>query len=117
LRVSNKTHADYRQGGGSFVPNSRFNEWSLSSNSGYTGEIGTFKLSYDYFKQKLGMTVPDVIPIITEQGRDNDIWFQDLNHHLISSQNKLYLGNYNGKPTLPIKLHCASYKPRSMCRS
>ncbi len=94
LRVSNKTHADYRQGGGSFVPNSRFNEWSLSSNSGYTGEIGTFKLSYDYFKQKLGMTVPDVIPIITEQGRDNDIWFQDLNHHLISSQNKLYLGNF-----------------------
>ena len=34
LRVSNKTHADYKQGGGDFVPNSRFNEWSLSANTG-----------------------------------------------------------------------------------
>lgn len=94
LRVSNKTHADYKQGGGAFVPNSRFNEWSVSSNTGYTGKVGTFKLSYDYFKQNLGMTVPAVYPLITEQGRNNDIWFQDLNHHLISSQNKLYLGNF-----------------------
>jgi len=94
LRVSNKNHADYKQGGGLFVPNSRFNEWSISTNAGYTGKMGTFKLSYDYFKQKLGMTVPAVKPLITKQGRDNDIWYQDLNHHLLSSQNKLYLGNF-----------------------
>jgi iron complex outermembrane receptor protein len=94
LRVGNKTHADYREGGGDFVPNSRFREWSVNANSGYTGKIGTFKIFYDYFKQDLGMTVPDVIPLITGQGRNNDIWYQDLGHHLVSSQNKLYLGKF-----------------------
>jgi len=94
LRVSHKTHADYKQGDGDFVPNSRFNELSFSANSGYTGKNGTFKLFYDYFKQDLGMTVPPVIPLITEQGRKNNIWYQDLEHHLVSSQNKLYLGGF-----------------------
>ncbi len=94
LQVSNKSHADYKQGGGNFVPNSRFNEWSLSANTGYTGENGTFKIFCDYFKQDLGMTVPPVIPFITEQGRKNTIWYQDLEHHLVSSQNKLYLGRF-----------------------
>ncbi len=94
FRVGNKTHADYIQGGGEYVPNSRFREWSVSANSGYTGEIGTFKIFYDYFKQDLGLTVPDVILLITKQGRNNDIWYQDLGHHLVSSQNKLYLGRF-----------------------
>lgn len=94
LRASNKTHSDYKQGGGDFVPNSRFNEWSLSANTGYTDKIGTFKIFYDYFKQDLGMTVPAIKPIITEPGRENNIWYQDLEHHLISSQNNLYLNRF-----------------------
>ena len=100
LRVSNKTHADYKQGGGDFVPNSRFNEWSLSANTGYTGKSGTFKVFYDYFKQELGMTVPPVKALITEQGRKNNIWYQDLEHHMISSQNKLYLGKFKCETNL-----------------
>ncbi|MDD3906887.1 MAG: TonB-dependent receptor [Bacteroidales bacterium] len=92
FRFGNKTHADYLQGGGAYVPNSRFNEMTFNANSGYTGKIGTFKLFYDYFKQDLGMTVPAVKPLITEQGRKNGIWFQDLAHQLISSQNRFYVG-------------------------
>jgi len=94
FRFGNKTHADYLQGGGDFVPNSRFNEITFNINTGYSGRIGTFKLFYDYFKQDLGMTVPAVKPLITEQGRKNEIWFQDLEHQLISSQNSLYLGEF-----------------------
>ncbi|MBU0488659.1 MAG: TonB-dependent receptor [Bacteroidetes bacterium] len=94
IRVSNKTHADYKQGGGDFVPNSRFNEWSVSANTGYTRKNGTFKVFYDYFIQELGMTVSPVRPLIIEQGRKNNIWYQDLKHHLISSQNKLFLGRF-----------------------
>lgn len=100
LRVSNKTHADYVQGGGEFVPNSRFNEWSLGANTGYTGKSGTFKVFYDYFKQELGMTVPAVKALITEQGRKNNIWYQDLEHHMVSSQNKLYLGKFKWETNL-----------------
>ncbi|MGB4655607.1 MAG: TonB-dependent receptor [Bacteroidales bacterium] len=94
FRFGNKTHADYLQGGGDYVPNSRFNEMTLNANMGYTGKIGTFKLIYDYFKQDLGMTVPAIKPLITEQGRKNEIWFQDLKHQLLSSQNTLYLGKF-----------------------
>ena len=94
FRFGNKTHADYLQGGGDYVPNSRFNEMTFNANTGYTGTIGTFKLFYDYFKQDLGMTVPPVKPLITEQGRKNEIWFQDLEHQLLSSQNSFYLGKF-----------------------
>lgn len=94
FRFGNKTHADYLQGGGDYVPNSRFNEMTFNANTGYTGKIGTFKLFYDYFKQDLGMTVPALKPLITEQGRKNEIWFQDLEHQLLSSQNSLYLGKF-----------------------
>ena len=94
LRFGHKTHADYLQGGGDYVPNTRFNEMTFNANTGYTGKIGTFKVFYDYFKQDLGMSVPPVKPLITEQGRKNEVWFQDLEHQMISSQNSLYLGKF-----------------------
>jgi len=94
FRFGNKTHADYLQGGGDYVPNSRFNEMTFNANMGHTGKIGTFKLTYDYFKQDLGMTVPAIKLLITKQGRKNEIWFQDLEHQLLSSQNSLYLGKF-----------------------
>ncbi|MGC8859567.1 MAG: TonB-dependent receptor [Ignavibacteria bacterium] len=94
FRFGTKTHADYLQGGGDYVPNSRFNEMTFNANTGYTGKIGTFKIFYDYFKQDLGMTVPPVKPLITERGRKNEIWFQDLEHQFLSSQNSLYLGKF-----------------------
>lgn len=93
-RFGHKTHADYIQGGGEFVPNTRFNEMTFNVNTGYTGKIGTFKLFYDYFKQNLGMSVPPVKPLITEKGRKNEIWFQDLDYQMISSQNSLYIGKF-----------------------
>lgn len=94
FHFGNKTHADYLQGEGDYVPNSRFNEMTFNANTGFTGKIGTFKIFYDYFKQDLGMTVPPVKPLITEQGRKNEIWFQDLEHQLLSSQNSLYFGKF-----------------------
>ena len=94
IRGGGKSNADYLQGGGDFVPNSRFNEWSLKGNAGFTGKIGTFKLFYDVNEQKLGLVEPDVIPLITERGRKNDIWYQTFKNKLLSSQNNLYLGKY-----------------------
>ena len=94
LYVGNKTHSDYEQGGGDFVPNSRFNELSVCANTGYTGKAGIFEVNYDYFKQNLGMTVSAVKSLIADRDRTNEIWYQDLKHHLISSQNRLFLGSY-----------------------
>jgi iron complex outermembrane recepter protein len=94
VRATNKSHSDYKQGGGTFVPNSRFNEWAFNANAGYTGKRSLFKINYDYFGQKLGMSVPAVVPIITEQGRKTKIWYQDLEHHLVSSQNRILFGQF-----------------------
>lgn len=91
--INYKSHADYKQGGGEYVPNSRFNEWSANINTGYHTGIGTFGLSWYYYKQEVGLTVPNIIPLITKRGRKNRIWYQDPHHHLISSRNKLYIGN------------------------
>jgi len=94
IRVSQKTNSDFLQGGGAFVPNSRFNEMSVKGNAGYTDKIGTFKLFYDFNNQKLGLVEDEAIDEITERGRENNIWYQELNTHLLSSQNKLYLGKF-----------------------
>jgi len=92
FRVGQKTNADFLQGGGAFVPNSRFNEMSIKTNIGFTNKIGTFKLYYDFNNEKLGLVEDEAIDAITGRGRVNKIWYQELNTHLLSSQNKLYLG-------------------------
>lgn len=92
ISANYKTHADYKQGGGDYVPNSRFNEWSTNIKAGYNAKIGTFNLSYYYYKQQVGITVPAAIALINKRGRKNDIWYQNPHHHLISSHNKLYFG-------------------------
>jgi iron complex outermembrane receptor protein len=94
LRFGQKTNADFLQGGGNFVPNSRFNEYSVKTTGGFTGKVGTFKLFYDYNRQKLGLVEDEAIDAIPERGRENKIWYQQLNTHLLSSQNKLYMGKY-----------------------
>lgn len=94
LRVGQKTNSDFLQGGGTYVPNSRFNEMSVKANAGFTDKVGTFKLFYDFNNQKLGLVEDEAFEEITERGRKNEIFYQELNTHLLSSQNKLYLGKF-----------------------
>lgn len=91
LRASIKSHEDYTDGKKNYVPNSRFNAKSIKIQTGLIRPIGTFKLFYDYNYDKLGMSINPAIPLITKKDRKNDKWYQDLNNHLISSQNKLFL--------------------------
>lgn len=92
IRLGQKTNADYLQGGGKYVPNSRFNEYSIKTNAGYSGKSGSFKLFYDYNRQNLGLVEDEAIEQITNKSRKCNIFYQQLNTHLFSSQNKLYLG-------------------------
>lgn len=94
IRIGQKTNADYLQGGGTLVPNSRFNELSFKANTGYTGKIGTFNLFYDFNNQKLGMVEDEAIAEVTKRGRKNEIWYEEFNNHLLSLQNKLYFGKF-----------------------
>ena len=94
IRFGYKNHADYLQGGGEFVPNTRFNETTFNANSGYTGRLGSFKIFYDYFAQKLGMSVPGIGDLILHPDRKNNLWYQDLTYQSVSSQNSIYLQNF-----------------------
>jgi iron complex outermembrane receptor protein len=94
IRIGQKTNSDFLQGGGAYVPNSRFNEMSVKANTGYTDKVGTFKLFYDFNNQKLGLVEDEAIEAISKRERENNIWYQELNTHLLSSQNKLYLGKF-----------------------
>lgn len=92
IRAGTKSNSDFIQGGGDFVPNSRFNEVSVKMNAGYTGKSGTIKIFYDYSNQKLGLVEDEAIYQVTERGRKNSIWYQEFNTHLLSLQNKFYIG-------------------------
>lgn len=94
IRAGQKSNADFLQGGGEFAPNSRFNEWSFKANAGFTDRFGTFKLYYDFNNQKLGLVEEEAFEEILERGRANRIFYQELNTHLLSLQNKLYLGKF-----------------------
>ncbi|MEA2041130.1 MAG: TonB-dependent receptor [Bacteroidota bacterium] len=89
-----KSHTDYRDGSGNYVPNTRFNETGFKANAGINKSFGLFRLYYDYNQPKLGMSVGDAIPLTTENGRENKFWFQDLSNHMISSRNKLFFRKY-----------------------
>ncbi len=91
IRSGLKSHSDYRDGNGNFVPNTRFNENSMKANIGVNKKYGSFKLYYDYTRPKIGMCVPPSINLVTEQGRKNKFWYQDLTNQIISSRNKIFI--------------------------
>ncbi len=94
FRGSIKSHTDYKDGDGNYVPNTRFNEQSFKTSLGLNKTFGIFRLYYDFNRPKLGMSSDESIPLITNNGRKNKYWYQDLTNHIISSKNTLFLNNY-----------------------
>ncbi|MFO7864148.1 MAG: TonB-dependent receptor [Salinivirgaceae bacterium] len=94
MRAGVKSHTDYQDGNGDYVPNTRFNENSLKANIGLNKTFGLFRLYYDYNQPKLGMCVGKAVPLTTDNGRENKIWYQDLTNHVISTRNSLFFGKY-----------------------
>ncbi len=93
IRFGHKSHADYLQGGGQFVPNTRFNEYSLKLNAGHTGQKGLFHLFYDYNRHNIGLVEEHAMEELNKRGRKPDIFYQKLNNHLLSSRNVVYINN------------------------
>ena len=92
IRAGVKTNADYLQGGGKYVPNTRFNEYSVKTITGVTGKTGTFNLFYDYNNENLGLAEPEAVDLIDSRGRKTSVFYERLTTNLLSSRNKLYLG-------------------------
>lgn len=96
VRIGNKTNADYLQGGGAFVPNTRFKGTSLNLNTGFTNSKMALNLFYDYGTHKVGLAEPDAVDFIKEKarGRNPEVYYMLLNNHLLSSQNKFFLNKF-----------------------
>lgn len=92
MRFGQKSNADYLQGGGIFVPNTRFSEYSVKLNAALTGKAGYSRWFYDYGKQNYGLAEPEAFTFVTERGRKINAFYQQFGTHMLSSQNKLYLG-------------------------
>lgn len=96
IRVGNKTYADYIQGGGEYVPNTRFKGTSLNLNTGYTNSKMALNLFYDYGFHKIGLAEEDAVDYIKNRGRGRnpEVYYMKLDNHLISSQNKFFINRF-----------------------
>jgi iron complex outermembrane recepter protein len=94
VRIGMKTNADFLQGGGDYVPNSRFNTLSFKANMGYTGKRVSLKLFYEYNLQKLGLSEDEAVEEIESRSRRNEVWYQQFDNHLFSSQNKIFMNKF-----------------------
>ncbi len=92
VRGGVNSNKDYRQGNGEIAKNTRFNRQSAKLNVGLIRKIGCFKLQYQYNRDKLGLAVLPAFSLINSNDRKNEVWYQDLNSHLISSRNKIFIG-------------------------
>ncbi len=92
--VSLNSQEDFLQGNGAFAPNTRFNTQSAKFNVGLVKKIGTFRLFYNYDRDKFGMAVAESLPLVTERGRKNNLSYQNLTDHLLISKNRLFFGKF-----------------------
>ncbi|NPA37785.1 MAG: TonB-dependent receptor [Chlorobi bacterium] len=83
--------ADYYSGDGIRVPNSRGNSYSGKMFAGYRNGKIISKLYYDYNKLKPGITNPPAVNLVDDNSRQNEFWYQDLDNHLLSLENTLFL--------------------------
>ena len=98
LRAGYKTHEDFTDGNGDEVYNTRFNEFNLAANLGIRVDRGIFSINYSYTRPKYGVqngaseNLSNNYPELLKEGRENQVWYQDLTNHLISSNNSIFLG-------------------------
>jgi iron complex outermembrane receptor protein len=90
LRGNYQQHGDYLQATNGRVPNSRFQNKGLSLFAGSKQKYGTFFIYYDYYQGGLGITDPKIKN--TDDYKLHSL-YQNLDYHLLSSRNKMFLGN------------------------
>jgi len=82
---------DYIDASGAQVINSRFNNISFKTNAGFSYKFGKSDIFYDYGSMNIGLIIPKAISSITDNDRINNVWFQDLESHIIAIKNKIFV--------------------------
>jgi iron complex outermembrane receptor protein len=91
IRGGYRSHQDYKGGDVEPVPNSRFNGGSLKSYIGLRGKQNMHRLAYEYQQLKPGMTNVASAASVRKNDRINEVWYQDLDNHLLMFRNQFFL--------------------------
>ncbi|RLD40574.1 MAG: hypothetical protein DRI86_15050 [Bacteroidetes bacterium] len=93
IRAGTQQNTDYLQANGEAVPNSRNNDRGIQLNIGANNKNGVFDIRYNYKENKIGLTTPIAKMLVKDRSYNNEMWFQELSYHQISSKNKIFLKN------------------------
>lgn len=99
-----ESHADYKDGDGRTMGNTRFNTQNFKGGVGLQKKWGETRLRYTYLKQKLGiLDETDIEGLATYRGdRSTQVPFQNVTDHFISSETNVFLGEDKIKATVGI---------------
>ncbi len=89
-RGAHSIHSDYKTGKGLNVTNTRFNEKDFKSGVQFQGTKLKSTLRYNYNRSNIG--IPEEIGVQSDS-KDLLSPFQEIDNHILSWQNKLFLNN------------------------
>ncbi|MBN2891672.1 MAG: TonB-dependent receptor [Bacteroidales bacterium] len=85
------SHQDFYDANKNQVKNSRFNRYLAKAFFIFNAKNAVFKLNYEFSKSLLGMPNEEAITLVNNNLYKNEIWYQNLNNNLITSQNTYFL--------------------------
>lgn len=95
IHAAYENHADYIDGNGRTIGNSRFNTYTLRANTGLQKDWGTVRLAYTFHQQNLGIIEDDELEeslATSRNDRSRQLPFQDIQDHLITAHSVFYWG-------------------------
>jgi iron complex outermembrane recepter protein len=95
IQAAMENHADYIDGNGRTVGNSRFKTRTFRANTGWQKNWGTLRLGYTYHRQNLGIIEGDEMEetlATTRNDRSQQLPFQEVDDHLVTLTGIIPLG-------------------------
>lgn len=107
LRGAAESHADYLDGNGDAVGNTRFNTQNIKAGAGVRKKWGDTRIRYTYLKQRLGILEEDELDelVTTRNDRKMQLPFQNVTDHFLNSETNIFLGEDKIKATFGYHLN------------
>ena len=102
MRAATESHADYLDGGGVAVGNTRFKTQNIKAGVGLQRKWGDTKIRYTYLQQNLGILDETIASelVTTRNDRTVQLPFQDVRDNFLNSETNVFLGEDRLKVTL-----------------
>ncbi|MDN3688013.1 TonB-dependent receptor [Cyclobacterium jeungdonense] len=101
LRGASESHADYLDGSGSTIGNTRFQTQNIKAGMGLRKSWGDTRIRYTYLKQKLGILdeTNQELLVTSRNDRKLQLPFQNVTDHFLNSESNVFLGEDKLKAT------------------